>query len=99
MRYGFAAVAMGCAAAVLATPRSPVPPGQEAIAALDACIARLDPSLDVGYARIAARCPSLTLRLTQSAGVQWLPRGWQEAHNDLSAGSLAELRTLLAREL
>jgi hypothetical protein len=67
--------------------------------AIDRCIARLDPALDVGYARIVARCPSLAHSLEQSAWAQWLPRGWNEAHNDLSAEGLVELRALAAREL
>lgn len=71
----------------------------DALAAIDACIPRLDVELDVGYERIAARCPDLTRALEDSGWAAWLPRGWKEARNDLSAGSLAELRTLVAREL
>jgi hypothetical protein len=72
---------------------------QRALQELDACIAKLDPALDVGYARVVVRCPTLTRSLEQSGWAEWLPRGWKEARNDLSAGSLAELRTLIAREL
>src|SRR5262249_1426397 len=71
----------------------------DALAALDSCIPRLDPTLDVGFERIAARCPDLARHLERSGWAAWLPRGWKEARNDLSAGSLAELRTLVAREL
>jgi hypothetical protein len=73
-------------------------PGETAISAIDACIPKLDVALDVGYARIAERCPQLTRALERSGWEQWLPRGWQEAGNELSAGSLAELRTVVARE-
>ena len=51
---------------VLATPvalaRATAP---DALAAVDACIPRLDVELDVGYERIAARCPDLTRALAQ----------------------------------
>ena len=67
--------------------------------AIDACIPQLDAELDVGYERIAARCPDLARQPRAQRLGAWLPRGWNEARNDLSAGSLAELRTLVAREL
>jgi hypothetical protein len=73
--------------------------GQNALAAIDACVANLDAELDVGYERIASRCPGLARTLEQSGWAEWLPRGWKEARNELSAGSLLELRTLVAREL
>jgi hypothetical protein len=66
---------------------------------LDACRSRLDRELDVGYERIAARCPDLAPHVENSAVGAWLPRGWQDAGSGLSAGSLEELRTLIAREL
>jgi hypothetical protein len=69
------------------------------LAEIDACIARLDPQVDIGYARIVARCPDLTPALEQSGWAAWLPRGWKEARNDLSAGSLSELRVTVQREL
>ncbi len=69
-----------------------------ALEALDACAARLDRELDVGYERIVARCPELPQRLVAAGVERWLPSSWQDPHNDLSAGSLAELRTALARE-
>src|SRR3569833_3488934 len=64
----------------------------------DACVARLDPQLDIGYDRIAARCPELMRQLEAGAWAPWLPRGWKESGNDLSAGSLKELRELVTRE-
>jgi hypothetical protein len=81
---------------------APAPPATEpasVIALLDACVARLDRDVDVGFDRIAARCPDLPGALARSGFDQWLPVGWRDARNDLSAGSLEELRTLLEREL
>src|SRR5690606_37586249 len=71
----------------------------QALAAVEACIARLDPAVDVGYERIARRCPDLARSLERSGWAAWLPPGWKESRNDLSAGSLEELKTLAAREL
>ena len=65
---------------------------------VDACVGRLDPELDIGYDRIAARCPELVKQLDHGAWAAWLPRGWKEAGNDLSAGSLKEFRELVERE-
>jgi hypothetical protein len=66
---------------------------------LDACIGRLDQDLDVGYERIAARCPELPSALAHSAWAPWLPSDWNQPRNQLSADGLVELRTLLARSL
>jgi hypothetical protein len=71
----------------------------EAVAAIQACIARLDPQIDVGYERIARRCPDLAPALERSGWAAWLPQGWKESRNDLSAGSLKELAALVTREL
>lgn len=68
-----------------------------AVGFIDDCVRRLDRGLDVGYQRIAARCPDLTPILTQSPWAPWLPRDWKDPANLLSADGLAELRTLLAR--
>src|SRR3569832_1442846 len=65
---------------------------------IDACVARLDPQLDIGYDRIAARCPDLMKQLETGAWAPWLPRGWKEAGNDFSAGGLKEFRELVDRE-
>jgi hypothetical protein len=65
---------------------------------VDSCVARLDPQLDIGYDRIAARCPDLMKQLETGAWAPWLPRGWKEPGNDLSAGSLKEFRELVDRE-
>lgn len=66
---------------------------------LDTCVARLDQDLDVGYERIAARCPELTAALARSAWAPWLPADWNQPRNQLSAQGLTELRTLLSRSL
>jgi hypothetical protein len=70
-----------------------------AAAAIDACLRRLDPDFDVGYERIASRCPDLSRRLQESGWSAWLPRDWQQPGNSLSPGSLIELRVLVEREL
>src|SRR3954465_389310 len=71
----------------------------DAVAVVGACIARLDPQIDVGYERIARRCPDLAPTLERSGWAAWLPQGWKESRNDLSAGSLKELQALVTREL
>jgi len=77
----------------------PCAQAQDALQAIDSCLARLDPVADVGYERIAARCPDLTRTLTSSGWSEWLPASWREPGNDLSAGSLEELRAIVTREL
>jgi len=79
-------------------PTAPHAPMGDAMANIDACVARLDLQLDIGYDRIAARCPDLMRQLEAGAWAPWLPHGWKESGNDLSAGSLKELRELVARE-
>src|SRR5438034_3439573 len=65
---------------------------------IDSCLRHLDPELDIGYDRIAARCPDLVKQLDHGPWAPWLPRGWKEPGNDLSAGSLKEFRELVSRE-
>ena len=67
--------------------------------AIDTCVLRLNPDVDIGYDRVALRCPALVRRVSESGVAAWLPRDWQRAGNDLSAGGLRELRQSLAREL
>jgi hypothetical protein len=67
--------------------------------AIDACVIRLNPDIDIGFDRVAARCPALVRRIGESGVSAWLPRDWQRPGNDLSAGGLRELRQLLVREL
>jgi hypothetical protein len=70
---------------------------EPALASIDACLARLDPRTDSGYARIAARCPDLPVALAQSPAAAWLPPDWNHADNELSAAGLVELRQLLTQ--
>ena len=79
-----------------AVPR--LPPPLVSVPNIDTCVSRLDPQLDIGYDRIAARCPELMHQLEGGAWAPWLPRGWKESGNDLSAGSLREFRELVDRE-
>ncbi|HUE48776.1 MAG TPA: hypothetical protein VMO54_06185 [Steroidobacteraceae bacterium] len=85
-------------ALVLAAAGSPGATAHDALSAIDVCLAQLDRGLDVGYQRIAARCPDLTPSLMHSQWAAWLPRDWNQPENLLSADGLTELRTLLARE-
>ncbi|MCU0760846.1 MAG: hypothetical protein MUF07_16830 [Steroidobacteraceae bacterium] len=83
---------LGGAAAAATAPADP----RLAIAALDACLPRLDPELDVGIARIEARCPGLAAALEASSVAATLPADWRRPGGDLSAGGLRLLRGLLA---
>jgi hypothetical protein len=77
----------------------PMAVAQDALRTIDSCTARLNTDVDIGYERIAARCPELVRRLDASGWSAWLPHDWTQPGNDLSAGSLRELRVLVAREL
>ena len=85
-------------ALLLAAVLVPAAPARDPLQAIDDCLVRLDSELDVGYARIAARCPELTPALAESAFAPWLPADWQRADNELSAAGLSELRAQLTRE-
>ena len=69
-----------------------------ALDVIDACVHRLTPDIDVGYERIAARCPTLVRRLDESGVAVWLPHDWRSSGNDLSVGGLRSLSELLVRE-
>ena len=71
----------------------------ELLERIDACVARLDQELDVGYERVLARCPELPADLAHSAWAPWLPADWNQPRNQLSAQGLTELHTLLSRSL
>jgi len=88
-----------CALALLLIAYGPVPNAgtDDALAVIDACVHRLDPAVDVGYARVAERCPELAHALAASAYAPWLPPDWMKPDNDLSVGGLVELRRLLTR--
>jgi hypothetical protein len=85
-------------ALLLAAALTPAASAHDPLQAIDDCLARLDSEIDVGYARIAARCPDLTAALTQSPFAPWLPADWQRPDNELSAAGLSELRAQLTRE-
>jgi hypothetical protein len=70
---------------------------EDVIAAIDSCIHSLDPSLDVGYQRVAERCPEVPRSLASSGYAAWLPPDWNKPDNQLSVGGLVELRRLLTR--
>jgi hypothetical protein len=98
-RAALTCLALGVALleSVAAAARLPSP--QDAFASIEQCVARLDAQIDVGYERIAARCPELTPKLEASGFSAWLPSDWKRPGNDLSAGGLQELHRLAAREL
>ena len=85
-------------ALLLAAALVPCAQARAALEAIDDCVARLDTELDVGYARIAARCPDLTAALGASSFAPWLPADWKRPDNQLSAAGLSELRAQLVRE-
>ncbi|MBV8876343.1 MAG: hypothetical protein JO158_01430 [Gammaproteobacteria bacterium] len=85
-------------ALLLAAALTPAAPAHDPLQAIDDCLARLDSEIDVGYARIAARCPDLSAALTQSPFAPWLPADWERPDNELSAAGLSELRAQLTRE-
>ena len=85
-------------ALLLAAALPPCAQARDALEAIDDCVARLDTELDVGYARIAARCPDLTAALGASSFAPWLPADWKRPDNQLSAAGLSELRAQLVRE-
>jgi hypothetical protein len=83
---------------VIAAAVPPAMPSQVAQEAINTCLNRLHPDIDIGYERIASRCPQLARRLEESGWSRWLPREWKRPGNDLSAGGLRELRELLSVE-
>ena len=84
-------------ALLLASAVAPCAQARDALQVIEECVAKLDTELDVGFAKIAARCPDLPPALSQSPWAPWLPQGWNRPDNPLSAASLSELRALLAR--
>ncbi|MFZ1100578.1 MAG: hypothetical protein WAN26_14375, partial [Steroidobacteraceae bacterium] len=85
-------------ALVLVLAATPAAVARDALAAIDSCLKQLDPSLDVGYEKIAARCPDLAPALRASPWEAWLPRDWDKSGNELSDQGLTELRTSIVRE-
>ncbi|HYL04114.1 MAG TPA: DUF4129 domain-containing protein [Steroidobacteraceae bacterium] len=85
-------------ALVLMSAVLPAAAARDALGVLDDCIHRLDAELDVGYRRIAARCPDLAPSLAASPWGPWLPSDWSQPDNNLSAAGLRQLRVLIGRE-
>jgi hypothetical protein len=77
---------------------TPLAAAGEALTEIDACIKKLDAGLDVGYQRVAERCPELPGVLKDSSFAAWLPHDWDQPHNQLSRRGLMDLMALLARE-
>ena len=55
---------------------------QVALEAIDGCLPRLNPDVDVGYDRVVARCPVLARRFEESGVSAWLPRDWRRPGKD-----------------
>jgi hypothetical protein len=81
---------------LLAPAWAAVPAADPAQAAIASCLRKLNPDIDVGYQRIAARCPDLARHLQESRWSAWLPQDWKRPGNDLTAGGLRQLGDLLA---
>jgi hypothetical protein len=96
MRWRLLGILVLLAAPVAAPDAAETPDPSEVI---HKCIAKLDAQIDIGYERIARRCPDLAPALEHGPWASWLPQGWKESRNDLSAGSLVELEDLVLREL
>ncbi len=66
-----------------------------ALAALDACRARLDPRTDIGFERIEQRCPELRAQLESAPWASLLPPDIGQRRNEISAESLRQLAELV----
>ena len=55
--------------------------------------------LQRGVNDTAEAMTDLVRRLEQNSFAAWLPEGWKDAGNNLSAGSLGELAVLIQREI
>lgn len=82
--------------AASAQPAGSRPPGTAAaIAAIDACVRRLDPEIDVGLGRIELLCPRLAATLEASGVAALLPADWKRPRSELSVAGLRALRRAL----
>ena len=68
-----------------------------ALRVVEACAARLDSRVDVGYDRIQRRCPELSRALANAPWRDLLPRDLAERRDEVSAESLRAL-VVLVRE-
>ncbi len=66
-----------------------------ALRAVEACRARLDPRVDIGFERIRRRCPELSRALANAPWRDLLPRDLPLRRDDLSAESLRALEVLV----
>lgn len=66
-----------------------------ALRVVEACRARLDPRVDVGFERIQRRCPDLSRALANAPWRDLLPRDLMERRDELSAESLRALEVLI----
>lgn len=66
-----------------------------ALAALDACSARLDARNDVGLVRIEKRCPGLLPALQTAPWGNLLPKDMRERRDEISAAGLRELAAMV----
>lgn len=90
------ALLLGCAGLAAAAVAQDAAARHRALAALAACRAQLDPVEDVGFARIAQRCPALPAALEAAGIATMLPADWRRARGELSAAGLDALRAALA---
>jgi hypothetical protein len=90
------AAARAPAASGVASPTAPAVPTRAVVAAIDACVRRLDPEFDVGLARIELLCPGLAATLEAGGAADLLPADWKRPRSELSAGGLRALRRWLA---
>jgi hypothetical protein len=76
----------------------------DALAAIDACIGRLDTGTERSFELSTVHCPDLVPRLQSSDWAAWLPSGWQDGY-DNQAGwqdgytNLSALRKVVTSEL
>ena len=87
----------GLFALVISVLALPCAHAREPAQVIDDCLTKLDPGADIGYARVAARCPDLPAALSGSPLAAWLPADWNRPDNQLSAAGLTELRQLLTQ--
>jgi hypothetical protein len=66
-----------------------------ALAAIEACRARLDPRADVGLERIEKRCPDLLARIERAPWAALVPADLRARRDELSAESLRALVELI----
>jgi hypothetical protein len=65
------------------------------LAAIERCVARLDPIADIGFERVAARCPELPAALDAASWSALLPPNWRTRGAALSRDGLIALAALV----